>query len=436
MLVLNQQVPDSDRKTLAEIVGLICEKRKNHWQDIIVSSALIREGEVWRNLFTKVEPTRRGTKAPKLARLNYHNVLFFRELIPPEAVGLYLQRLVLEGLLNCPLKYGDVQLEGSFGGSSITPDRAWQMRTEFSDWPAAVYCFEPAQQFRIFPNPQPLIGIDEPYYQDWGHFLRDQFGIDTGNWLGYFNGQVRVVVPDYRARIASLTIASGFIEVELDCGVARPDNLLAKVYAEDHDGALTQETLPISKPKFRIKTKDQSTFASVAILTKDTGEPLDQKVFKHGLSWEQPGVHLRAKQLEVEQLLAVGECDTIEFKREIDRAHKLAQTIAAFANTKGGTVVIGVDNENNVVGCEPRGLNDKITNIVRSHCDPPVTVSIRKIVYKEKVLVLVHVLESRGRVHTVRDWGVYIRANATNRIPSADELESLFIRRRGAAGQS
>jgi ATP-dependent DNA helicase RecG len=47
-------------------------------------------------------------------------------------------------------------------------------------------------------------------------------------------------------------------------------------------------------------------------------------------------------------LVKKGECETVEFKISFDR--EAIETLAAFANTKGGTVLIGVQNSGKLCG--------------------------------------------------------------------------------------
>ena len=50
----------------------------------------------------------------------------------------------------------------------------------------------------------------------------------------------------------------------------------------------------------------------------------------------------------LKESIADGESDRLEFKTGFDR--ETIQTLAAFANTRGGCVIIGVDNEGTVHG--------------------------------------------------------------------------------------
>ena len=55
----------------------------------------------------------------------------------------------------------------------------------------------------------------------------------------------------------------------------------------------------------------------------------------------------------LEELLSKSESKTLEFKENAHTLSKIVQTVIAFANTAGGTIVIGIqDKTKNVVGIE------------------------------------------------------------------------------------
>ena len=127
----------------------------------------------------------------------------------------------------------------------------------------------------------------------------------------------------------------------------------------------------------------------------------------------------------------IGEGETVEFKRQwADTSpEKLAKTVVAFANTKGGTIAFGVDDEQNIIGCDTQGLAERVSSVVGSRCDPPPLITIREVSADDKRVLLVRVFASDDVVHVARDSGPYIRANRNNRRPGAIELANLFRRR-------
>ena len=51
-------------------------------------------------------------------------------------------------------------------------------------------------------------------------------------------------------------------------------------------------------------------------------------------------------------MILTGESETLEFKEKLDKGkpERLAKTAVAFANTKGGTIVFGIDDDHHVSG--------------------------------------------------------------------------------------
>jgi len=54
--------------------------------------------------------------------------------------------------------------------------------------------------------------------------------------------------------------------------------------------------------------------------------------------------------IHIAKLLEMGECQTLDFKFEISNAQKIAKTLVAFANTEGGTLLIGVKDNGTIAG--------------------------------------------------------------------------------------
>ena len=55
----------------------------------------------------------------------------------------------------------------------------------------------------------------------------------------------------------------------------------------------------------------------------------------------------------VNLLLLKEEGEQLEFKQQISYQEKIAKTLSAFANSKGGTVVIGVSDQRKIIGIDP-----------------------------------------------------------------------------------
>ena len=56
---------------------------------------------------------------------------------------------------------------------------------------------------------------------------------------------------------------------------------------------------------------------------------------------------------ELTEKIYLGEDSTIEFKRELPHRESLADEIAAFTNASGGVILIGVNDDSEIVGMGP-----------------------------------------------------------------------------------
>ena len=68
---------------------------------------------------------------------------------------------------------------------------------------------------------------------------------------------------------------------------------------------------------------------------------------------------------EIKELCALGENSKVQFKLKIDNPSKIAAEIVAFANYRGGTILIGVeDKTGEIVGL----TDDEVQQIRQSRC--------------------------------------------------------------------
>lgn len=77
------------------------------------------------------------------------------------------------------------------------------------------------------------------------------------------------------------------------------------------------------------------------------------------------------------QEIIKGESKNVEFKVELPKkSEKYVKSVIAFANSSGGTIVIGVDDESqNIVGVDEKSvfqLMDIIANTVSDCCEPQI----------------------------------------------------------------
>ncbi len=109
---------------------------------------------------------------------------------------------------------------------------------------------------------------------------------------------------------------------------------------------------------------------------------------------------------ELKELIAQGESSTLEFKRKVNTPVKLAKEVSAFANTSGGKVLIGVDDDGGIVGVlSEKSEIDLVEKACGFYIDPPVEVEIESVNYRGREIIVVYVDESIVKPHYIIDVG-------------------------------
>lgn len=105
---------------------------------------------------------------------------------------------------------------------------------------------------------------------------------------------------------------------------------------------------------------------------------------------------------EFEELLQQREGETLDFKQEMPTSSDLARLVTAFYNTRGGTIVFGVeDDTRQLVGVSsPQGIEEGIVNILRARCSLDVMPTIEFVTYQGMEFVVVTCLQGVRKPYT------------------------------------
>jgi len=130
---------------------------------------------------------------------------------------------------------------------------------------------------------------------------------------------------------------------------------------------------------------------------------------------------MNAKRLRA--IIELGETDTVEFKRKFSGFEKIAKEMIALANTRGGLLLVGVDDDGTIIGVDSEKSEiDLVTSSAEFYSDPPIEHDIEVVEIDNVDVIVVHIPESRTKPHQLvhsqsesngavdpRDTRVYIR---------------------------
>ena len=104
-------------------------------------------------------------------------------------------------------------------------------------------------------------------------------------------------------------------------------------------------------------------------------------------------------------LIEEGENIQVEFKRKFSTHDKIAREMIAFANTKGGYVLFGIDDDKKIFGVESeKETTELVKDAALNYCEPPLELVIEYREVDGKEIVIVNVPESNKKPHRIQDY--------------------------------
>jgi len=118
---------------------------------------------------------------------------------------------------------------------------------------------------------------------------------------------------------------------------------------------------------------------------------------------------------ELEKLVFKGEGVQLDFKQSITNQKKIARTLAAFANNRGGKLLIGVKDNGFLMGCDAEEEMYMIYEAAEHFCEPPVDVVFTIYEDEEGLQILeADIKNSLRKPHFAMDehdeWQLYMRS--------------------------
>lgn len=128
---------------------------------------------------------------------------------------------------------------------------------------------------------------------------------------------------------------------------------------------------------------------------------------------------------ELLRLIRGGEDTYLELKVKLSNSEKITQGIVALANTDGGTIIFGVNDQLRIEGVSnPEWVQQELTRICREEIVPPLVPMIDVIAFDSGKRIVALDVDGRKRPYRTRDGRFYLRFGAEKREISRDELST------------
>lgn len=136
--------------------------------------------------------------------------------------------------------------------------------------------------------------------------------------------------------------------------------------------------------------------------------------------------------VELHELIENGENDVVEFKRKFSSPEKIAKEMIAFANSKGGKILFGIDDDKSIKGVESeKGELELISTAAKFYSEPEIEFTADIMLLRNKDIVVVSIEESKKKPHRLisddieNEMKVYVRHNDKSILASKETIKIL-----------
>lgn len=128
--------------------------------------------------------------------------------------------------------------------------------------------------------------------------------------------------------------------------------------------------------------------------------------------------------------IALGEHSRQQFKRSFSNPDALAAELAAFANSGGGTLLIGVNDDGSLAGldaAELRRLNQMLSNVSSQHVRPPVHPHTDNVQTHAGLVMVVAVPNGLAKPYLDQQGRIWVKQGADKRhVTARGEMQRMF----------
>ncbi|WLE97497.1 MAG: putative DNA binding domain-containing protein [Candidatus Electrothrix communis] len=137
------------------------------------------------------------------------------------------------------------------------------------------------------------------------------------------------------------------------------------------------------------------------------------------------------KQSDILSQITLGEDSTRQFKADIKNVESLAAEMAAFANTNGGTIFIGVADDGSTPGLSQKDvsrINQLISNAASQGVRSPLTVETENVASEDgRLIIVLRVPKGIDKPYFDKNGIIWLKTGSDKRrVNSKEELRRLF----------
>ena len=130
---------------------------------------------------------------------------------------------------------------------------------------------------------------------------------------------------------------------------------------------------------------------------------------------------------ELMRMVRGGEDTYLELKVKLSNSERIAQGIIALANTGGGVIIFGVNDQLRVEGVDhPEEVQDELVRICREDIVPPLIPFIDRLAFDNGRRIVALDVQGKQRPYRTKEGKFFVRIGADKREATDDELSALL----------
>jgi len=399
------------------------DERKASYVGALLRYAIVKDADSWKvggAIIQFVHPTQ---TLPEEKRLDY-------EFLRLGAVQLSLgdawetvtraaekKVLSLPNLPEIPLADS---FQGLFDGSSFLRS-SYDFGGFVSDWPCN--CFWIRGQENISSSWRPIVEQGLPAYPDIHVAIQHVVRIPRES---VFSGRLSVILPIFAGKLTRVVVKSRerFL-VFVDSLEGNTSKLILKSCSVDDRGRVEHSDARLQDGVGQIILQHYTSESWIYLIT-ESGELIDDVDLSPGYYGRYANVVYEVPEDLVHSLTMQGEGERLEFKSEI--SEEFYETIIAFANGEGGTVLLGIGNHGEVIGYKRN--REEVDNGIMNSCEPRISgIEVEVVEIGGTPIMMVKVPKGPNPPYMRRGKGtVFLRHGATDAPASRADLDELTRR--------
>lgn len=129
--------------------------------------------------------------------------------------------------------------------------------------------------------------------------------------------------------------------------------------------------------------------------------------------------------LELLDLIQMGESSKVQFKVRVNNANSVGAEMVAFSNTKGGMIIIGVDDKTGQINGlsfeELQETNELLANSASNNVKAPIYIYTETVKVEEQNVIVAHISEGTSKPHMDNNGIIWVKNGSDKRKVIAKE---------------